>query len=113
MKTQKLLTSIAAILLTAANLSVVNYNVETRPAPAPKSHGEEATLLAPINVVPSAEDMRDAALLGDDEDAGVASLMSTADIGASRNSLQFSVIGSQLAMPYYSFGNQFGRISKE
>jgi hypothetical protein len=26
---------------------------------------------------------------------------------------QFSLLGSQLAMPYYSFGNKFGRITKE
>lgn len=26
---------------------------------------------------------------------------------------QFSLLGSQLVMPYYSFGKKFGRITKE
>jgi hypothetical protein len=57
--------------------------------------------------------MRAATLLPDTEEAGVASLPSGASLSASRNFQTFSVVGSQLAMPYYSFGNQFGRISKE
>jgi hypothetical protein len=113
MKTQKLLISVAAVLLTAANLSLVDYNVDANPAPAANVHGEKVTLLAPIHVVPSAEDMRAASLLPEAEEAGVASLPSGESLSTSRNLQTFSVVGSQLAMPYYSFGNQFGRISKE
>jgi len=111
MKAQNLIASIAAVLLTAASLSAVDYNVASQPTPASRTHAASVTDLAPIQVSPSAAEMRSAALLADIGSAGIATVPSMAN--ASGNTEQFSLLGSQLVMPYYSFGNKFGRITKE
>jgi len=111
MKAQNLIASVAAVLLTAASLSAVDYNVASQPTPASRTHAASVTDLAPIQVSPSAAEMRSAALLADIGSAGIATVPSMAN--ASGNTEQFSLLGSQLVMPYYSFGNKFGRITKE
>jgi len=111
MKTQNLIASVAAVLLTAASLSAVNYNVASQPTPASRTHAASVIDLAPIQVSPSAAEMRSAALLADIGSAGIATVPSI--VTASGNTEQFSLLGSQWVMPYYSFGNKFGRITKE
>ena len=113
MKAQNLIASVAAVLLTAASLSAVNYNVASQPAPASRTHAANIIDLAPVEVRPSAAEMRSAALLTDIGSAGLATVPSMVAVDAGSNAEQFSLLGSQLVMPYYSFGNKFGRISKE
>ncbi|MDW2981930.1 hypothetical protein [Rhodanobacter sp. KK11] len=109
MKAQNLIASVAAVLLTAASLSAVDYNVASQPARA--NHTRAAvTELAPVQVSPSAAEMRSAVLLADLGNASVPAMVIT-DSGS--NAEPFRLLGSQLAMPYYSFGSKFGRISKE
>jgi hypothetical protein len=113
MKTQNLIASVAAILFTTVTLSALTYNVDSRQAPKTEINGRKVIDLAPINVHPSAGEQRAAALLTDVSVAGIAMIPSTSHLDGTGNAGQFSLIGSQLAMPYYSFGNKFGRISKE
>ncbi|OOG63362.1 hypothetical protein B0E46_10155 [Rhodanobacter sp. B04] len=113
MKAQKLIASAAAVLFTAATLNILNYNVASQPAASADINGSKVTNLAPVNVYPSAEERRAATLLTDVEVAGLAVIPAIGRLGATAGGEQFSLIGSQLAMPYYSFGNKFGRISKE
>lgn len=105
MKKPNLIASAAAILFTCASLSAVNYNVPVH-STAPDAH--RVIDLAPVNVYPSAAELRATALLPRVNTPGVANELVT-----SGDEEQFRLIGSQLAMPYYSFGNKFGRISKE
>ena len=113
MKAHNLIASVAAVLFTFASLSAVNYNVDSQPAPASKTSATRVIDLAPVQVRPSAAEMRTAALLTDIGTAGIATIPATAQLNGTDNTEQFSLLGSQLAMPYYSFGNKFGRISKE
>jgi hypothetical protein len=116
MKAQNLITSFAAVLLTFASLSAVNYNVDIQPAAAEKVHTTHATKvtdLAPVVVRPSAAEMRAAVLLADVGTAGITVVPAMGRMDNADSASQFSLLGSQLAMPYYSFGNKFGRISKE
>lgn len=113
MKAQNLIASAAAVLLTFASLSAVNFNVDSQPAAASKtSHSTpvKVTDLAPVNVRPSAAELRAAVLLAD---AGTTVIPALGRMDNAGSPGQFSLLGSQLAMPYYSFGNKFGRISKE
>jgi hypothetical protein len=113
MKAQKLIAGAAAVLFTFASLSAVYYNVE---APEPNSSGSatiKVTELPGIRVTPSAGERRAAALLNDVATIDLAISPSLSHLQGSRGLQQFSLLGSQLAMPYYSFGNKFGRISKE
>ncbi|WP_426689856.1 hypothetical protein [Rhodanobacter ginsengiterrae] len=113
MKAHNLIASAAAILLTVASLSVVNYNVDSKPAAASQHGAARITNLAPVQVHPSAAEMRSAALLNDNDTAAIGSVPTLGRLDGSGNTQQFSLLGSQLVMPYYSFGNKFGRISKE
>jgi hypothetical protein len=54
--------------------------------------------------------LRSASLL---TDMSTAALVTLPALGQGNETAQLSLLGSQLAMPYYSFGNKFGRISKE
>lgn len=112
MKAHNLLPSVAAVLFTFASLGIVNYNVRVQPAS--KTGTINVTKLAPVNVHPSAAELRAAALLAQVDTSASATIpaMNRNDgIGASE---PFSLLGSPLAMPYYSFGSsKFGRISKE
>ena len=113
MKAQKLIASAAAVLFTFASLSAVYYNVEV---PEPNSTGSttiKVTELPGVKVTPSASERRAAALLNDVATIDLATSPSLSHLQDSTGVQQFSLLGSQLAMPYYSFGNKFGRISKE
>lgn len=113
MKAQNLIASVAAVLLTTASLSAVNYNVASQPVQANRIQAASVTELAPIQVSPSAAEMRSAALLADVGNAAIAAMPPMVGTNAGGSTEQLSLLGSQLAMPYYSFGNKFGRISKE
>ena len=113
MKTPNLFASVAAVLLTAATLSAVNHNVQNRPTPATEINGSRVFNLAPVEVHPDADTLREAALLVNEGAVGLATIPTLGRTATGGNVQQFSLIGSQLAMPYYSFGNKFGRSSKE
>ena len=113
MKAQKLIASVAAVLFTTASLSAVNYNVEIRQAATTQINGRNITELAPVQVHPSVDAWRAAALLPDAQTTGIATIPALDRAGAGSGGGQFTLIGSQLVMPYYSFGNKFGRITKE
>jgi len=84
--------SAAALLMTSLTLAVVNLPV---PTPAVTSiNGIRVSNLAPVEVVPTAADLKAASLL---EHAAVG-VTTLPDGGRAAR------IGAQLAMPYYSFG---------
>jgi hypothetical protein len=113
MKTYNLIATAAAVLLTAASLGAVNFNVESRQASPQEINGSTVIDLAPVLVHPDAQSLRAALLLADSSAAGLATVPFLDHLGMADGATQFSLIGSQLAMPYYSFGKKFGRISKE
>jgi len=116
---QKLIATVAAVLLTSASLmttvtlSMAPQNAAAQEINANEIHGLKVTNLHEVIVHPSASDLRSASLLTDIGAAGFASLSSLGRVGEDGGTTQLSLLGSQLAMPYYSFGNKFGRISKE
>jgi len=113
MKAQKLIASAAAVLFTFASLSAVHYNVQ---APQPNATGSstiKVTNLPAVRVSPSAVERRAAALLNEVATIDLAISPSLSHLQAASSAEQFSPLRSQLAMPYYSFGKKFGRISKE
>ncbi len=112
MKTQNLIASAAAILFTMASLSAVNYNVTSAQASV-QTQAIEVVDLAPVYVHATPEEHRSAALMADIGISSFASIPVTSRIDEGSNTRQFSLLGSDLAMPYYSFGNKFGRITKE
>ena len=87
----------AAALLTATSLAAVNTH-HVLP-PVAEINGAKVIDLAPVVVRPSAEELRAASLI---TEAGIA--------GASG---AVSLLGAQLAMPYYSFGAKTARAAKE
>lgn len=104
MKAPNLIALTAAVLFTGLSLATMRTNVEVKaPTKVTQINGIEVVDLPAVIVTPSAEDRRAAALLGN-APLGVAGAM------ASEGS---QLISDQLAMPYYSFGSKFGRISKE
>ncbi len=112
MQTHKLIATVAAALFTAASLCAVFHDVGGgKPAATDGTTAVKVTNLAPVTVRPSAADRRAAALLGDEGNVNLTSVAAHADdhLGVTR----FSLLGSQLVMPYYSFGNKFGPMSKE
>ena len=110
MKTHNLIPSVAAVLITFASLGAVNYNVDVQPA---TTSAIKVIELAPVNVHPSAAELRAAALLADVGISAIATIPAMGHNDGTGAPEPFSLIGSPLAMPYYSFGNKFGRISKE
>ncbi|HUH55956.1 MAG TPA: hypothetical protein VLZ32_09515 [Rhodanobacter sp.] len=105
MKSQNLIASIAAALFTFATLGAVTYNVDVPSAPAAAATHRTVTDLPMIVVHPTAAERREAAMTGGGDFIGAA-----AGHGGGPH---LSLVSSQLAMPYYSFANQFGGISKE
>jgi hypothetical protein len=103
MKSQNLIASVAAALFTFATLGAVNYNVDVRPASAAATQ-RVVTDLPMIVVHPTAAERREAALSDSSDIIGAA---------GHGGGPHLSLVSSQLAMPYYSFANQFGGISKE
>ncbi|MEO8808996.1 MAG: hypothetical protein ABI386_01950 [Rhodanobacter sp.] len=115
MKTYQLIAGAAAVLLTFASLRAVLYNVEARPAPTDtiSTPAIRVTNLAPVVVHPSAAEKRAAALINDTASVGLVTLPVDSDIRADASIQPLGLLGSQLVMPYYSFGKKFGRITKE
>ena len=113
MKTHNLIASVAAIALTFASLSAINYNVTRQPAPAARSGNvDNVTNLAPVLVRPSAAERRAAALLTDVPVTGA--LISAGELQAqTAGTSSLNLLQAEAAMPYYSFGRKFGRVSKE
>jgi hypothetical protein len=113
-----LIASVAAVLFTVASLSAVNYNaanhtIGSQPTATGNVSTVRVTELAPVNVRPSAAELRAAALQTDIGTVGIATLPGLGHIEGGGTEEQFSLLGSPLAMPYYSFGNKFGHVSKE
>lgn len=106
MKAQNLIALAAATLFTATGLVALNTPVRT--APVSEINGIRVVNLAPVEVRPTASEMR-AALL-DDTDVSSAVLAPALDAHAEAGA---TLLGAQLAMPYYSFGTKFARASKE
>jgi len=113
---QKLIAAAAAVLMTSASLTTTALlSMAPQAASAERTSpseidGIKVIDLAPVSVRPSAKELRSASLL---TDMGTAALVTLPALGQGNETAQLSLVGSQLAMPYYSFGNKFGRISKE
>ncbi|MGA0588140.1 hypothetical protein ACO2Q2_13565 [Dyella sp. KRB-257] len=107
MKAPSLLALSAAVLVTAAGLASMNHGI-TR-APVAEIDGIRVIDLAPVNVSPSAEELRAAALSAVSH---APALPAPNGLGG-RAEADIPLVGSQMAMPYYSFGNRLGRITKE
>ncbi|MEO7050132.1 MAG: hypothetical protein ABI128_00555 [Rhodanobacter sp.] len=115
MKAYKLIAGTAAVLLTFASLRAVLYNVDAwHPASSsvstPAAH---VTELAPVVVHPSAAQRREAALMNTRTSVGLITLPAGSEGSADASLQPLNLLGSQLVMPYYSFGKKFGRITKE
>jgi hypothetical protein len=95
----------AAVLFTTASLIAVT----PRSPKLPASHdGAKVYILPGIEVRPTAEDRRAASMLDE------ASLSIAGSPLASKTESAASLLGAQLAMPYYSFGStKFAGLSKE
>ena len=107
MNTPNLRALSAAVLITAAGLASMNHGV-TR-VPVAEINGIHIIDLAPVQVSPTAEDLRAAALT-----AVMNAPAATAVNGlGGRAEADIRLVGTQMAMPYYSFGNKLGSISKE
>ncbi len=115
MKAYKLIAAAAAILLTFASLRAVLYNVDAvQPTSGTISTpARHVTNLAPVVVHPSAAEKRAAALINDTASVGSMRLPAASENSTGTSIQPLSVLGSHLAMPYYSFGKKFGRITKE
>jgi hypothetical protein len=115
MKTQNLLANIAAALITAASLHAVTRNYAPMPMHATSStiDGSKITNLPTIDVHPTSEERRAADLLPAMAVLGTIALPTSDNLGASGEAGRFTLASSQWVMPYYSFGHEFGRISKE
>ncbi|MEO9078381.1 MAG: hypothetical protein ABI268_03615 [Rhodanobacter sp.] len=122
MHTHKLIAIAAATLFTATSLLAVTYNVNDPRQTSSNIPTEQVihqapitvTNLAPITVTPSATEMRAAAMLDNvGNEVGMASTSLQSRLDDHLNMSEFSLLGSQLVMPYYSFGNKFGRIIKD
>jgi hypothetical protein len=110
---QHLIAAAAAILLTTASLGAVFNNVSAPQAAAMEIDGIKVTNLAPVTVYPTADNLRSAGLLTDVGVVAFAALPGLGGVAEAGDATPLNLLGSQLAMPYYSFGNKFGRISKE
>ncbi len=107
MKAPNLLALSAAVLITAAGLAAMDHGVAR--VPVAEINGIHVIDLAPVNVTPSAEELRAAALTAV---IHAPALPAPNSLGG-RAEADIPLVGSQLAMPYYSFGNKLGRITKE
>jgi hypothetical protein len=106
MKTPNPIAITAAVLFTTVSLIAVSPNTPKIPS-APDSD-TKVFVLPGIEVHPTAEDRRAASMLTE------ASLSIANSPLASKTENGASLLGAQLAMPYYSFGStKFAGISKE
>ncbi len=112
MKAYQLIANVAAAMLTFASVSAINYNLVRQPGVAPGTPLTRITNLAPIQVHPSADERRAAALLSGV--SGSETITTAAPRATQSNATaSFKLLESETAMPYYSFGKKFGRVSKE
>ena len=112
MKAYQLIASAAAAVLTLSSISIINYNVAPLLQAAPTHQELPVVNLAAVNVHPGAQELREAALLSD-VSSSTAILAPQTPVLQSGTSASFQLLESQVAMPYYSFGNKFVRGSKE
>ena len=110
MNAYKLVATAAAVLLTFASIRAIDYNVAPQPATAPAARlALHVTEFAPVIVHPSADEL---SALAAGTGPGVTSApVSAADTDVA--SASFNLVGSALSIPHYSFGQKFGRASKE
>ncbi|HUB89968.1 MAG TPA: hypothetical protein VMA74_09600 [Dyella sp.] len=95
----------AAVLFTTVSLIALSPSTPKLPA---AHDGAKVFTLPGIEVHPTAEDRRAASMLSE------ASLSIARSPLASKTESAASLLGAQLAMPYYSFGStKFAGISKE
>lgn len=92
-----LVSLIAAVLITGFGLFALSHGSASI-APS-QINGIKVTNLAPVEVRPSAAEMR-AAILSVDASTGTATMALPRAVESSAG-----MLGAQLAMPYYSFGN--------
>lgn len=96
----------AAVLFTTVSLIAISPN--TPKTPATQINGMKVISLPAVEVRPTAEDQRAAAMLT------TASLTIANSPLATKAESGASLLGAQLTMPYYSFGStKLARISKE
>jgi hypothetical protein len=96
----------AAVLFTTVSLIALSPN--TPKLPVAEIDGMKVINLAPVEVRPTAEDERAAAMLA----TASLTIANSPIVNATENGA--SLLGAQLAMPYYSFGStKFAGISKE
>jgi hypothetical protein len=96
----------AAVLFTTVSLIAISPN--TSKFPVTEINGAKVIDLPAIDVHPTAADQRAAAMLT------TASLTIASSPLAGKTESAASLLGAQLAMPYYSFGTtKFAGISKE
>jgi hypothetical protein len=108
MKAPNLFAVSASLLIAGASLFAVrSFDDRVQPAPVASIHGIKVVDLAPVVVKPTASDFRAAALLADVP-------VATATLGqGAEQSAAAVLLGSQLTMPYYSFGNVLSRARKD
>lgn len=106
MKTPNPIAITAAVLFTSISLIALSPN--TPRVPAAEINGAKVINLAPVEVRPTAEDQRAAAML-------TTASLTIANLPLARQTeSDASLLGAQLAMPYYSFGStKFASIGKE
>jgi hypothetical protein len=108
MKAPNLFAVSASLLIVGASLFALRSfdDQVARAAPATSIHGIPVVDLAPVEVKPTAADYRAAALLADMP-------VATSFLGRDAQQTAAVLIGSQLTMPYYSFGNVLSRARKD
>lgn len=105
MKTPNPIAITAAVLFTT--VSLIALSPSTPKLPVAEINGIKVINLAPVEVRPTADDQRAALLTAASFTLVNSPIASETESGA-------SLLGAQLAMPYYSFGStKFASISKE
>jgi len=113
MQTHNLIASVVAVLITTVSLGVLNYGITNHPVTDSGTQGLEVINLAPVNVTPTAEERRAAALLTKVDISDIAPASPSLMADATDDMPPLSLVSASLSMPYYSFSNKYGRISKE
>jgi hypothetical protein len=108
MKAPSLLALSASVAFNVAGLIALapraeHFALEAVSSRAAEINGLKVIDLAPVEVHPSAQDLRDAGLAAAGAAVGVLPALAR----------RAGLIGAQLSMPYYSFGTEFGHIGKE
>ena len=112
MKAYQLIASAAATVLTFASISVISHAGAAQHQASSTPHYLPVTNLAAVHVHPRADELRAAALMNQNNNPGIRVNRESRSMQTD-SSASFKLLESQVAMPYYSFGNKFGRVSKE